>query len=378
MKIGFISASDSRSKYPWSGTIYYTAKALEKHCGEVIHLGPVPGHPMLRGKITNKLLQCIGLRYDYMHDYTLARTYARYFTQKISHEKFDVLIACAGATEVALLDTPIPIVGIADITSHLAQGYYKQFSNLLNKKVQNEIEQKFLDTCSAVLYSSEWAASSARKDYKNVTAKIETIEFGANIDDGDIPTHDSIVNKIQSPLCRLLFIGVDWERKGGDIAFRTLLELLKRGVNTSLTVCGCIPPKKYSHPQVTVIPFLNKNNQSDRLAMNNLYMNSDFLFVPTRKEAYGIVFCEAAAFGLPAISTATGGVTQIIKNDINGYTLHENAQEDLYASTIERIWLDKKLYFQLVQSSRNEYNTRLNWDTWGKKATAVIHDVLKH
>ncbi len=376
MKIGYITAADSRSKYPWSGTIYYAAKALEKHCGEVVHLGPVPGNPLLRGKITNKLLRILGLGYDALHDYPLAREYARYFSRRIREENCDLLVACAASTEIALLETDLPIVGIADITGRLAHQYYEQFSNIVNVRTLFEIDGKFIHRCAAVLYSSEWAAQSARQDYGVVAGRMEAIPFGANIDEADIPSMDTLMAKPVSDMCRLLFLGVDWERKGGAIAFDTMVELNRRGISTTLTVCGCIPPPRFTHSHLTVIPFLNKNNAAERLRFNELLLHSDFLFVPTRKEAYGIVFCEASAFGLPSITTATGGVTQIIHNDINGYALPEEAGSLEYAETIARLWTHRATYERLARSSRNEFDTRLNWDAWGARAAEIIREIV--
>lgn len=376
MKIGYITAADSRSKFPWSGTIYYAAKALEKHCGEVVHLGPVPGDLMFRGKIMNKLLRTIGLRYDYLHDNRLAKQYARFFNEKIRNEKFDVLVACAASTEIAFLETDVPIVGIADITGHLAHEYYEQFSNIINAGALLDIDGKFIHRCDAVLYSSEWAARSARQDYGVVHGLMEAVPFGANIDASDIPPLETITLKQLTDTCRLLFLGVDWERKGGDIAFATMVEMNKRGISTTLTVCGCVPPKEFTHPNLTVIPFLNKNIPAERSRFTELLLHSDFLFVPTRKEAFGIVFCEASAFGLPSITTATGGVTQIIRNDINGYALPEEAGALEYAETIARLWTHRATYSRLVLTSRNEYDTRLNWDAWGARAAEIIREIV--
>ncbi|MFN8360203.1 MAG: glycosyltransferase family 4 protein [Candidatus Kapaibacterium sp.] len=377
MKIGYITAADSRSKYPWSGTIYYAAKALEKHCGEVVHLGPVPGNPLLRGKITNKLLRVIGLGYDILHDYPLARHYAEHFNRRIREEKCDVLVACSASTEIALLETDLPIVGIADITGRLAHQYYEQFSNIVNVRTLFEIDRQFIQRCAAVLYSSEWAAHSARQDYGAVTGIIEAIPFGANIDDEDVPPLETILAKQTTDTCRLLFLGVDWERKGGAIAFETMLELQRRGIATTLTVCGCVPPPKFVHPNLRVIPFLNKNNPGERLKFNELLLTSDFLFLPTRKEAYGIVFCEACAFGLPSITTATGGVTQIIRDTVNGYALQESAGAQEYATVIAELWSDRPAYLRLVQSARHDFDTRLNWNAWGIKAAEIIKRVSR-
>jgi glycosyltransferase involved in cell wall biosynthesis len=125
-----------------------------------------------------------------------------------------------------------------------------------------------------------------------------------------------------------------------------------------------------------VIPFLDKNNLNDRAKLINLLLNANFLLLPTRSEAYGIVFCEANAFGLPVIATDTGGVSEIVKNGYNGFLLSRNAEASDYARTIMQIWNDESKYFELVQNSRKSYDQRLNWDAWGKKVKKALDTIL--
>ncbi|TSA49979.1 MAG: glycosyltransferase [Sphingobacteriales bacterium] len=39
--------------------------------------------------------------------------------------------------------------------------------------------------------------------------------------------------------------------------------------------------------------------------------------VPSRAECYGIVFAEASSYGLPSVSTDTGGVSAVVKEGVN-------------------------------------------------------------
>ncbi|MFR0584703.1 hypothetical protein ACLUX0_10505 [Limosilactobacillus mucosae] len=39
-------------------------------------------------------------------------------------------------------------------------------------------------------------------------------------------------------MVKLFFSGVDWERKGGEIAFNTVVALNKRGINCELLISG--------------------------------------------------------------------------------------------------------------------------------------------
>lgn len=90
------------------------------------------------------------------------------------------------------------------------------------------MEQSALNRASAVIYCSEWR-NSAIKDYGISREKVHVVPYGANIDSA--PTKEQIVDYVgkrsESNVCKLLFLGVDWQRKGGEIAYNTMLELNK-------------------------------------------------------------------------------------------------------------------------------------------------------
>src|SRR5207248_5141279 len=141
-------------------------------------------------------------------------------------------------------------------------------------------------------------------------------------------------------------------RKGGEIAFETLIELEKLGIEAELIICGVVPPPEFTHKRMTVIPYLNRKEEQQRREMEELFETSDFLFLPTRGEAYGMVFCEASSFGLPSITTNTGGVSGAVRDGENGYMLSPDARGPEYAELIARIYRDDRHYGELVKSSR--------------------------
>jgi glycosyltransferase involved in cell wall biosynthesis len=274
--------------------------------------------------------------------------------------------------DIPFLETDIPIVLILDATFALQHNYLPQFSNLWEWSTDqaNKVEEMAYQNVTALLYCSYWAARSAIEDYGVNPQKVHTIFFGANLD--TIPSRELVLARKKSERCRLLFIGLGWERKGGAIAFETLLELEKLGIQAELIVCGCTPPKGVAHERMRVIPFLDKNDERQNKEIENLYAMSDFLLVPTRCDAFGHVFCEASAFGLPSITTNTGGVPEVIRNGENGYVLPYNARGSEYAQMIAEIYQDDQRYTALVQSSRAAFESRLNWDAWGSAVTQVL------
>jgi glycosyltransferase involved in cell wall biosynthesis len=190
-----------------------------------------------------------------------------------------------------------------------------------------------------------------------------------------IPSADSLKRKPNN-CCQLLFLGVEWERKGGQIALDSYYQLKKAGIDVRLTIIGCVPPVAITDSQIFVIPFLNKNNQEDAEKLYEIMMQTDFLILPTRAECAGVVFCEANAFGIPVISTDTGGVSSYVQDGINGFTLPLTATADAYADIILKLYQDTAAYEQLSSSSRKLFDSTLNWNHWGRQFNEIADRIV--
>ena len=366
-----------KKKSSWGGTVDQIAQSLQLHCGEVYHLGSIYPKRRTVGKVINKTSRLL-LRKNYLynHTFSLAKASARAVEPLLERHAFDVIVAPSGGTEIAFLETRLPIILIEDANFALLSGYYAEYSNVLGRSARetHALEERAIKKASLVLHPSEWAVRSTMEHYHADSRKVRAVPFGANL--GFPPSIEVVQARRRSERCRLLFLGVDWQRKGGDIAFETLVRLEERGVQADLFVVGCTPPKGFSHERMHVIPYLNKRDETQRLHLEDLFKTSDFLFLPTRSECYGMVFCEASAYGLPVISTDTGGVSGAVKHGENGFLLSPGAGGDEYAELIEQVYGDEKGYAGLVESSRAAFETRLNWDAWGRTVKGLIEELL--
>ena len=120
-------------------------------------------------------------------------------------------------------------------------GFYDDYSKLSAETIRdgNRLEQKALDSAALAIYSSDWAAQTAINNYKVDATKVRVVPFGANIEcDRSLNDIKSIVSSRSKGECNLLFLGVDWKRKGGDLAVKIAEELNKQGLKTKLHVAG--------------------------------------------------------------------------------------------------------------------------------------------
>lgn len=391
MNIVFLSSADPLDKRAWSGTLYYMAEALKQHCGEITFIGP--GYAFKersQGRAVRRKLRYLIKRYftstllftegrkRFVSDYRvfMAKRFVKRAAQQLADKEFDVIIAPASTTEIAFLDTEIPVVLVEDATFATLKDYYPQYTNLSQRAARqmDRLYRQAVQKADLLLYTSSWAANSAIDDYQADARAVHVVPLGANLDRPPLETVAQ--RKHKSDRCRLLFMGFDWERKGGDIAFETLLQLEERGIPTELIVCGCVPPRKIAHEHLRCIPYLDKNDARQYMMLEELYLTADFLILPTRSECFGLVFCEASAFALPIIATQTGGVPEVVRSGENGVTLPLDARGPQYAQAIADIYQNDELYAQMVQASRKAYEERLNWDSWGMTVKKLLTDIL--
>ncbi|MGH2493944.1 MAG: glycosyltransferase family 4 protein [Ktedonobacteraceae bacterium] len=376
-KIAFLTAHDPMDRRPWSGTIYHIGQTLQRQCGDVTFIGPIPARRKLVGKVAHKTSQALFKRnYAYNHTFALAKHYASYTEKKLAQQPFDAIVAVAGATEIACLRTHIPIILIEDATFALLENYHQHFSSLLRFSARevDALEALAIKQARFALYPSQWAAQSAVDYYHAQPEKVRVVPFGANFEQN--PTSDIANHRQKSDHCRLLFIGTNWERKGGPIAYETLLKLEEMGIQATLTICGSVPPAHISHERMKVIPFLDKNDEQQRKTLEQLYIDADFLLFPTRNDCYGIVVCEASAYGLPVLASDTGGVPGVVREGENGFLLPYEADGTAYAKLIAAVYGDDQRYMELVRSSRATFDTLLNWDAWGNSVKSLIAEMV--
>lgn len=378
MKIGFASRLNPLDKRSWSGTTYYTYQQIKKNYDvEVFNYKwtwRVREWLTVQKSLNRKL-------FKKQTAVEFLRSYAKYFSRQLEKDlkkrPVDVLFVSASSQLIAYLETDIPIVYMTDATFQQLQGYYPYFSNLAAYNVRQGIEldkKAFLKSAHCML-ASDWNKNSAINDYGIDATKISVVPCGANLD--TIPSMQDL-NLNASGQCRLLFLGVEWERKGGDIALETFRLLKQKGIKPHLHIIGCVPPHDVSSERdITVIPFLDKNNPGQFRQLEKIFFQTDFLLLPTRAECAGVVFSESSAYGIPSITTNTGGVCTYVKDGINGYAFPFDAGAEAYAQKIDQLVSDQQAMQNLKLSSRKYYEEKLDWNLWGRQFQQIAERLLK-
>jgi len=275
---------------------------------------------------------------------------------------------------------PVPSIFWGDTTVAGVLGRYPYYRHLTRRSIRDchALEQKALDSCALAIFSSQWAADVACTNYACDTNKIKVIPYGANVFTG-LTASDiaACLRRREAHEWELLFVGIEWERKGAQIAIDAVSILRARGISVRLTLVGCLPPRTANLPDyVTVIGSIDKSNRKGQALLSALYMQSHLMILPTRAECAAISLAEASAHGVPSLSTNVGGNDTLVKDGINGYLLPLEAEPTDFANYTQNILSDTTEYAALCWSSFERFQTDLNWDVAVSRLITEIESIL--
>ena len=186
---------------------------------------------------------------------------------------------------------------------------------------------------------STWARSSLEGDYGVVPEKIHVIPPGVDVEEWK--------PQPAAPrwLPRVLFVGGDFRRKGGDVVlewFRT------RGRGRfSLDIVSRDPAAVgIDAPDVRVHRDLTPNDAQ----LRRLYWSADVFALPSRSEPFGIACVEALAAGLPVVATHVGGIPDIVDDGVTGRLVQPD-DAPAFAAAIESILGSPPVRTQMSESA---------------------------
>jgi len=166
-----------------------------------------------------------------------------------------------------------------------------------------------------------------------------------------------------------LFAGSGWRRKGLDTALRALAR--KRDTSATLWVAGndATPPWQRLASRLHVehrVRFLGMRNDLERV-----YPAADALLLPTRYEPFGLVCLEAAACGLPVVTSGAAGAAELVGKA--GVVVADPEDAAGFAEAMERL-SDASLRKALGEVAR-EIARANDWDAHVEKLRALYRRV---
>lgn len=368
-KLAFVDSSNPDDKRSWSGIPYNLVQQFNRF----YDVDSIWVQDSFLEKIICKVLKVVGLLKGKKDNTKWTTLYSMLKGRKISKllkaKKYDI-VYFHDIELAAYVMTDIPSrVYFSDATVHLMVDYYIFNLSKSAIKIANELQRKSLENCNINVFASNWAMNDAINFYNIPKEKCHVGYFGASVDTKEFKKQNhgaSVVN--------LLFVGVEWERKGGEIAVECTKLLNEKDPSKKyiLHFVGCNPPYAINDEHIKFYGFLNRNIPEQAQKMISLREQADLFILPTRAECAGIVFCESSAYGIPSITFDTGGIADYVIDGENGYRLPMGSTANDFANKILSILADSGKLEYMQQKATEMYKARMNWDALGDRLRELI------
>jgi glycosyltransferase involved in cell wall biosynthesis len=190
--------------------------------------------------------------------------------------------------------------------AHLANLGYPGFDvrGLAGRRFLARERETYHSAC-AVFVRSEHVRDVITSTYAVSPRRVRNVGVGPNVSreyfDADRPWHGG----------RILFVGVDWERKGGSTLLSAFRGLHAQRPSTRLEIVGC-------EPRIGDVPGVTVHGRVSTDEVGRLMGESDIFCMPTRAEPFGVAFIEAMHAGLPTVGTNIGAIPDFVKRGVTG------------------------------------------------------------
>lgn len=161
-----------------------------------------------------------------------------------------------------------------------------------------------------VLPWSRWAADGIRAEFGVPDERIEIVPPGVDLSAWKMREIGNIAARKRM---RLLFVGGDWDRKGGPL----LLDVFRRHLRgrCELHLVTRDAPADLNEPDIFVYADLTPNDAR----LHDVYEACDALVLPTRADCFSLASIEAMASGLPVVTCPVGGIPEIVEDGASGW-----------------------------------------------------------
>jgi glycosyltransferase involved in cell wall biosynthesis len=234
---------------------------------------------------------------------------------------FSVSLMRSVPSVISLDATPINYDSVGAYYGHSAAG-----GGFVDRR-KFEMNQRAFATAAGIVTWSEWARSSLVHDYGVDGSKVQVIPPGASPSFFEIGKRRGENAAPRSGRLRVLFVGGDFQRKGGPL----LLELMRGQLGEVCELHLVTQSSVAAQPNVFVHNGVEPN--SERLL--GLFRDADVFVLPTHADCLAVVLEEAAAAGLPVLTTDVGAQREAVDEDHSGFIVPAGDARALSTALLE-------------------------------------------
>jgi glycosyltransferase involved in cell wall biosynthesis len=273
---------------------------------------------------------------------------------------FDFTLQTQGLFCAALPGRPFFMYTDHTLASH--REYPSYDSRLFRSKRLLALEGALYRRADRIMTTAAHVERTLVKQYGCDPAHVCTILIGANVEASASP--DDLARYAAG---HILFVGIDWERKGGLTLLAAFDKVAAEFPHATLTIAGCAPPT--SHPRVRALGLVPRSDVADLLAKSSIFC------LPSLVEPSAVASVEAMSFKLPVVATNVGGFPGMVTNGETGI-LVSPGDETALATALAELLANPRRAREMGLAGYQRSRDLFTWDAVGARLHAQISGQL--
>ena len=225
-----------------------------------------------------------------------------------------------------------------------------------------EGDRRFYEQMDVLLAMSDWLRRSFIEDYGQDPAKVVTVGAGANLH--KLP--EAPERTFEQP--RFLFVGKQWERKGGPQLLEAFRLVQAERPEAELWIVG--PEQQVAGPGVRFFGRISRASADGERRLGKLYAGATAFAMPSVYEPFGIVFLEAMAYGLACVASDRCAMPEIVADGVSGFTVGAHDVDALGQRLLELTDPEQARVFGLA--GRRRLEEHFTWDVVAAKIVDAV------
>ena len=336
--------------------------ARERVVRRLLTLGPRPGSAA--GALT-----AARFRHELNAGLTAA---ARIRALERAGERFDVIHfhtqAAAWGSLGRMRRTPC-IVSI-DVTQRLAMLEMPQGIARRDYAPNAARDRRVFRAAAAIVATSRWSANDLAADLPECAGRVHVMPYPVPLEGfGAAWARERRARPVDRPV-RVLFIGGDFGRKGGA----ELLLAWRMAALDSVARLVIVTESPFDDASLAPGVEVRRGVRAYTPEWFELWRDADVFALPTRGEAFGMVFQEAAAAGLPAIGTRLNAIPEIVADGDTGILVPPGDVAAL-ADALRALVSSPERRAAMGTAARRRIEAVASVDRYGERLAALVRSV---
>lgn len=229
-------------------------------------------------------------------------------------------------------------------------------------------EEAVAGQMTAIFTFSQYLRQSFISDYHVPPERVFCVGGGINF--ASIPT---VSPSKDYSIPRILFLGVEFERKGGRDLLKAFHQVRRSIPTAELHIVG---PQAIGEIPAGVVfhGHLSKSNPAQREKLEALFRASSLFVLPSHYEPFGVAPLEAMLYQIPCVVTDAWAFKETVRSGINGERVPQGDVEAL-ADTIIRLLRNPDSLAEMGNNGREIVQREYTWNAVASRLRQALKEI---